>query len=84
MTFTAGGKQCRPCQAPGSLSGTAIAVIRVAEGKRVAAADQKPYVASWELHCKQSTFPHNILNLLNPGMARAQRKQCEQKHGQER
>lgn len=66
-----------------SLSGMGIAVIHVAEGKHVATADKKPYVASWELHCKQSTFLHKILNLLNPGMPRDQTKQCDQKHGQE-
>lgn len=38
-----------------SVSGMGIAVIHVAEGKHVATADKKPYVASWELHCKQST-----------------------------
>lgn len=69
--------------AASSLSGMGIAVIRVAEGKHVATADKKPCVASWVLHCKQSTFLHKILNLLNPGVPRAQTKQCNQKHGQE-
>lgn len=58
-----------------SLSSMRIAVIHVAQGKHVATADKKPYVVSWELHCKQSTFLHKILNLLNPGMRRAQTKQ---------
>lgn len=49
----------------------------------MATADKKPYVASWELCCKQSTFLHKILNLPNPGVPRAQTKQCDQKHGQE-
>lgn len=66
-----------------SLSGMGIAAIRVAQGKLVATADKKPYVASWELCCKQSTFLHKILNLPNPGAPRAQTKQCDQKHGQE-
>lgn len=69
---------------PCSQSGMGIAVIHVAEGKHVATADKKPYIASWELHCKQSTFLHKILNLLIPGMPRAQTKQCDQKHGQEK
>lgn len=71
-----------PARLPCFLSGMQIAVILVAEGKHIAAADNKPDVASWELCCKQLTFLHKILNLLNPGMPRAQTKQHDQKHGQ--
>lgn len=71
-----------PARLPCFLTGMQIAVTLAAEGKHMAAADKKLCVASWELCCKQLMFLHRILNLLNPGMPRAQTKQHDQKHGQ--
>lgn len=44
-----------PARLPCSLTGQGIIAICVAEEKHVATAYKKPCIASWKLHCEQSS-----------------------------